>query len=157
MSKNKSAGILVYRINNKTSEPEFLLCYPGGKYYNNDNGTKKNDLNRWGIPKGKVDDNETIFNAAIREFTEETDYIIKSMIGYEDFIELKPCRYKSGKKVYAFAIELDLDILLMKSNLFNGVPEIVDYKYFNYELCKLKCHLSQLELIEQLREIKKWK
>lgn len=51
-----SAGIIIFR---KTQEgPKFLLLYHGGKY--------------WNFPKGKLEKEESSYNAALREIREET-------------------------------------------------------------------------------------
>ncbi|MBI4994923.1 NUDIX domain-containing protein, partial [Candidatus Peregrinibacteria bacterium] len=56
MVKEISAGIIIYR---KTSEGiKFLLLYHGGRY--------------WNFPKGKLDQGEKSFRAALREVKEET-------------------------------------------------------------------------------------
>ena len=56
MTKEVSAGIIIYR---KTKEgPKFLLLYLGGKY--------------WTFPKGKLEEGEKSFKAALREVWEET-------------------------------------------------------------------------------------
>ena len=56
MSKEISAGIIIYR---KTPEgPKFLLLYHGGGY--------------WNFPKGKLEEGERSFRAAVREVEEET-------------------------------------------------------------------------------------
>jgi len=51
-----SAGIIIFR---KTKDgPKFLLLYHGGKY--------------WNFPKGKLEEAESSYTAAIREIKEET-------------------------------------------------------------------------------------
>ena len=71
MSKKQSAGILVYQIGQnpfhinigekKTREDLYLLGHYGGPFFQN------KDLGTWTIPKGEVEDNEDIQDAAIRE------------------------------------------------------------------------------------------
>ena len=101
----KSAGILLYKKVNK--ELLFLLVHPGGPFW------KNKDLGSWSIPKGEFTDDEEPLNAAIREFEEETGTKVEG-----EFIELKPVKLKSGKLVYAFACEHDLDVNSIKSNEF---------------------------------------
>jgi len=61
-----SAGLLMYKINQ--GAPEVLLGHPGGPYYVDcDEGV-------WSIPKGQVEQDETLLEAAIREFSEETGW-----------------------------------------------------------------------------------
>ena len=57
-----SAGGLVYKKNNNIIY--FVLCY-------------KNKTNRWHLPKGTQEFNETICNTAIREVKEETGLEVK--------------------------------------------------------------------------------
>ncbi len=95
MSK-KSAGILLYRFNNK--EIEFFLVHPGGPFF------VKKDLGAWSIPKGEFDESENAFDAAIREFKEEVGIDLSGKA-----IMLSPIKQKSGKQVFTWAIEGDLD------------------------------------------------
>ena len=68
----KSSGILVYKKDNNIVK--VLLCHPGGPYWENTH------LHSWGIPKGELDKNEKVKEAAIREFKEETNLeIIKEL------------------------------------------------------------------------------
>src|SRR3954465_12617541 len=103
--KKKSAGILLYRIRNK--KMEVLLVHPGGPFW------KNKDEGAWTIPKGEADDNEDLLATAIREFEEETGTALKG-----SFIELTPVKQKSGKLVYAWAIEGDLNEKKISSNTF---------------------------------------
>src|ERR1700679_1046620 len=101
----QSAGILLYRFVNH--EPEFLLVHPGGPFW-----TKK-DAGAWSIPKGEFTEEEDALVAARREFKEET-----SMDIWGNFIPLEPVKQKSGKIIYAWAIEGDMDTNKIVSNTF---------------------------------------
>ena len=147
MSK-KSAGILLYRINNK--KLEVLLVHPGGPFW------KNKDEGAWSIPKGEFDDNEKPLDAALREMKEETGIIVKG-----DLIELTPVKQKSGKLVYAFAKEYDLDPSQIKSNEFEMewppksgkkkmFPEIDRAGWFDLEEARKKINQGQIGLIEEL-------
>jgi len=103
--KKQSAGILVYRFVN--DHCEVLLIHPGGPLW------KKRDRDAWSIPKGEFDDDENPFDAAIREFKEETGHDIDG-----DFREMEPVIQKGGKTVYAWAVEGDLDASDITSNTF---------------------------------------
>jgi len=101
----KSAGILLYQtIENELS---FFLAHPGGPFW------KNKDLGAWSIPKGEFTDEEEPLAAAIREFREETGILPEGK-----FRELSPVKLKSGKTIYAWALEYYLDPALIVSNEF---------------------------------------
>ena len=144
----KSAGVLLYRIRNKN--PEVLLVHPGGPFW------KNKDEGAWSIPKGEFDDNERPLDAAIREMKEETGVVLKG-----DFIELNPVKQKSGKLVYAFAKEHDLDPSQIKSNEFEMewppksgkkkmFPEIDKAEWFDIKTAKEKIIAAQKSFIDEL-------
>jgi predicted NUDIX family NTP pyrophosphohydrolase len=144
----KSAGILLYRFTDKLLE--VLLVHPGGPFW------AKKDSGAWSIPKGEFYDDEEPLTAAIREFMEETGMQIKG-----DFIPLTPIRQKSGKFVYAFALEHDLDSSKIKSNIFTlewppksgkqqEFPEIDKAEWFDVELGKKKINQYQAAFIKEL-------
>ena len=106
----KSAGLLVYRL--KKGLPEFFLVHPGGPFW------KNKDLGAWSIPKGELEANEEPLEAAKREFEEETGLQIKG-----EFAALEPVKQKSGKIVYAWAVESNPDATAVKSNLFEMISD----------------------------------
>jgi len=147
MSK-KSAGILLYRFTNKNLE--VLLVHPGGPFW------KNKDEGAWSVPKGEFEDDEEPLAAAIREMKEETGVTLKG-----DFIELTPIKQKSGKLVYAFAKEYDLDPSQIKSNEFEmewpprsgkkrSFPEIDKAEWFDIKTAKEKIIAAQWPLIDEL-------
>ena len=101
----KSAGILLYRI--QQNSIEVFLVHPGGPFWS------KKDDGAWSIPKGEFNENEEPLAAAKREFQEETGIKISG-----EFIQLSPVKQKSGKMVYAWAVEGDIDPEKIKSNHF---------------------------------------
>jgi predicted NUDIX family NTP pyrophosphohydrolase len=146
----KSAGLLLYRFNNTI---EFLIVHPGGPFW------AKKDLGAWSIPKGEFEDNESPLEAATREFEEEMGEKISG-----NFITLTPVKMKSGKTIYAFALEHDFDTSKIKSNSFTiewppksgkmqSFPEIDRGGWFNAETCKSKLNESQVQFIEELQKI----
>ncbi len=150
MSSNskKSAGILLYRLVNDTTE--VLLVHPGGPFWS------KKDLGAWSIPKGEFDDNEDPLGAAIREMEEETG--IKASGG---FIELTPLKQKSGKLVYAWALQKDIDPEKIKSNYFEiewppksgtkrSFPEIDKAAWYELDEAKKKIIEGQASFITEL-------
>src|SRR5262249_53014290 len=100
----QSAGILVFKLMH--GELEVLLAHPGGPYW------AKKDLGAWTIPKGEFE-TEAPLDAARREFAEEIGQAIDG-----EFRKLSPVRQASGKIVHAFAVEADIDVAKVKSNLF---------------------------------------
>ena len=92
----RSAGILLYRF--RDGELQVLLAHPGGPFW-----TRKDD-GAWTIPKGEIGDGEDPFEAAKREFAEETGLVLEG-----EFVALTPIKQKAGKTVLAWAIEGDCD------------------------------------------------
>lgn len=161
MSKNErhevSAGILIYRIID--NEIQVLLGKNGGPRW------KNKSVGAWNIPKGHVENNENIFDTAIREFIEETslELDIKS---FNDTIYLGYSRTKSGKTVHIWALEHDykpneykveISSSLIetewppKSGNMIKVPELSEAYYFKLTVAKRmifpyqKCFLEKLE------------
>ena len=145
---NQSAGILLYRkINNNL---QVFLVHPGGPFF------KNKDLGAWSIPKGEFLDDEESLIAAKREFEEETGQVIDG-----NFIPLSPVKLKSGKRVYAWAVEGDIDHKTIFSNLFEmewppksgkkqSFPEIDRAGWFEVDEAKLKINIAQAAFIEEL-------
>ena len=144
----QSAGILLYRKND--NHLQVFLVHPGGPFF------KNKDLGVWSIPKGEFLDDEDPFTAAKREFKEETGVDIEG-----NFIPLDPVILKSGKKVYAWAVEGDIDHATIFSNLFEiewppksgkrqSFPEIDRAGWFEMSEAKEKINAGQAGLIESL-------
>jgi predicted NUDIX family NTP pyrophosphohydrolase len=144
----KSAGILLYRIKNQVLE--VLLMHPGGPFWTN------KDAGAWSIPKGEIEENEASWDAAKREFEEETSVKISG-----EGIELMPVRQKSNKLVLAWAVRQDLDPASIKSNFFEiewppksgkmkSFPEMDKAGWFNLPEAKQKILEAQIPLIEEL-------
>lgn len=147
-----SAGILLYRITN--DQLQIFLIHPGGPFFRNkDNGT-------WSIPKGEyIDGEEEALTAAKREFEEETGQKIEGK-----FIPLDPIIQKGGKKVYAWAVEGDINHETIHSNLFEmewpprsgkkqTFPEVDKAGWFDIKTAKDRINVAQVELIENLIKI----
>jgi predicted NUDIX family NTP pyrophosphohydrolase len=146
----RSAGLVMFTL--KDNELKILLVHPGGPFF-----TKK-DNGYWGIPKGLIENNENILDAAIREFEEETG--IKP--GGE-YIPLGEIKQNSGKFVHAWAIEVKDDSLSnFKSNTFElewppgsgkkrNFPEVDKCAFFTLEEIEKKITPSQIPLINNLK------
>lgn len=143
----KSAGILLYKIKNKTIQ--VFLVHPGGPFW------QKKDLGAWSIPKGEFTDLEDALAAATREFKEETGVMLTG-----NFIPLKPVKQKAGKLIYAWAVQGDIDPESISSNTFEmewppksgklkQFPEIDRSGWFEPEEAK-KINTAQALLIEEL-------
>jgi predicted NUDIX family NTP pyrophosphohydrolase len=70
-----------------------LLVHPGGPYF------RRRDRGVWSVPKGLVEDGETLLEAAQREFAEELGFAANSL-SYEP---LGSIRQGGGKRVHAWA------------------------------------------------------
>ena len=132
---------------------EIFLVHPGGPFW------AKKDDGAWSIPKGEFEEGEEPLDAAKREFREETGLAAEG-----EFQPLEPVRQKSGKTVYAWAVQLDLNAALVKSNVFSmewprgsgksqEFPEIDRADWFNTQLARRKMLKGQLGLLDQLEQM----
>ncbi len=145
-----TAGILLYRMT--SGKPEVFLLHTGGPYY------AKKDEAAWTIPKGELDGDEDIFEAAKREFKEETSF--DAPVG--KYIELGAVK-RPGKIVYVWAVEGDLDVTKVKSNTClvewpprSGkqieIPECDRGEFFDLETAKKKLYGYLAPVIEKFEE-----
>jgi predicted NUDIX family NTP pyrophosphohydrolase len=145
---NQSAGILLYR--KKNNRIELFLVHPGGPFW------QKKDIGVWTIPKGEFADNEEAFEAAKREFEEETGISLSG-----NFIELTPVKQKAGKLIYAWALEGDVDAANISSNSFKiewppksgrykEFPEVDKAEWLSEEQAKEKINPAQARLVDEL-------
>ncbi len=145
-----SAGILVFRFHKRVLE--VLLVHPGGPFW------AKKDEHAWSIPKGEIETGEATFDAAIREFKEETGIEIRG-----NFFALDPVKQSGGKTVFAWAAEKDIDAEKIKSNNFEmewpphsgkheNFPEIDKASWFDIETAQKKIIKGQVNLLVQLSE-----
>ena len=143
----KSAGIILYRTQNKFLE--VFLVHSGGPFWTN------KDEGAWSIPKGEFEDEDPL-SAAKREFEEETGVKISGK-----FIELKPVKQKSGKLIYAWAVEGDIDPSKINSNEFEiewpphsgkmkSFPEIDKAAWFDLDGAAKKIIEGQLLFLKEL-------
>lgn len=150
MAKNQSAGLLLYRKYKNILE--VFLVHPGGPVW------KNKDESAWSIPKGEFDENEEPLQAAIREFLEETGIPVSG-----EFMELKPVIQKGGKKVYAWALEKNIDAATIQSNHFEmewpprsgkyqSFPEVDKGAWFTLDEATKKINVMQAALIEELQK-----
>ena len=147
----KSAGLLIYRF--RDNKPEVMLVHPGGPFWHN------KEESAWSIPKGEFDETEEPLAAAIREVQEETGLVVDG-----NFIELAPARQKSGKIIYAWAVEGNVDAAAIKSNSFSmewpprsgkeqSFPEVDRSGWFKLPVAREKILIGQLGFLEELKKI----
>ncbi|WP_121354947.1 NUDIX domain-containing protein [Flavisolibacter nicotianae] len=148
MTTRKSAGLLVYRKKNKAVE--VFLVHPGGPFW------KGKETGAWSIPKGEFNDSEEPLQAARREFREETGQEVTGQ-----FVELKTVQQKSGKLVYAWAVEGEVDHENIVSNTFRleypsksgkwiSIPEVDKAAWFSIADAKEKINPAQVALLDDL-------
>jgi predicted NUDIX family NTP pyrophosphohydrolase len=146
----RSAGILLHRRN--AGALEVLLVHPGGPMW------ARRDAGAWSIPKGEYTEGEDPEFAARREFEEELGS--SAPPGAAD--DLGEVRQKSGKVVHAWALEGDLDLERVSSNLVEiewpprsgkliEIPEVDRAAWFPLELAREKINPAQAELLDRLR------
>ncbi|PAM91638.1 NUDIX hydrolase [Flavobacterium sp. IR1] len=146
----QSAGILLYKFIDKTVY--FLLVHPGGPFW------KNKDLESWSIPKGEFIEGEDPLVAAQREFKEETGFELEAD---DDYIALEYVKLKSGKTIFARALEFDIDVTLVKSNAFEmewppksgtlqSFPEIDKAEWFQTADALKKINPAQADFIIQM-------
>jgi predicted NUDIX family NTP pyrophosphohydrolase len=148
MPKKQSAGLLVYR--KSKNKLEVFLAHPGGPFW------KNKDAGAWSIPKGEFEESEIPLIAAIREFKEETGKTIQGK-----FMRLNPIEQKSGKKVFAWAVEKNIDESDLVSNTFEmewpphsgkiqSFPEVDKCSWFFINDAKEKINTAQIAFLTEL-------
>jgi len=148
MSK-KSAGIIAY--SKKKGFLEVLLVHPAPSPY-----FKPGDNGWWSIPKGEFDDEDAL-SAGLREFIEEVGVDLT----FDEHIELTPVIQRSGKVVYAYAVEHEVDVTQFVSNTFTieypkgsgkyeEFPEVDKAEWFDAETAKKKLSRAQSAFIDEL-------
>ena len=146
----KSAGLLLFR--EVESRIEVLLVHPGGPFW------AGKDEGAWSIPKGEFEDGEEPLSAAMREFEEETGFAPNG-----DMIPLEPLRQPSGKLIFAWAMQYDLDPARVRSNTFTmewppksgryrEFPEVDRAAWFSVEEARVKISKGQAAFLAQLQE-----
>lgn len=148
---NVSAGLLLYR--RAPSGLEVFLAHPGGPFW------QRSDTGAWTIPKGAIDPGETAFDAARREFQEET-----GIVPAGPFLELGSVRQRGGKLVHAWAWEGDADPACTTSNAATiewprgsgrtlTFPEIDRCDWFTVLRAREKINVAQAELLDRLQSL----
>ena len=147
MARETSAGVLAYRW--RDGGPEFLLVHPGGPYW------ARKDEAAWSIPKGLVGEGEDAWAAARREFAEELGQPIDGAA-----VPLAPCPTPGGKLILAWLVEADLDVSVVRSNLFEmewpprsgrraSFPEVDRAAWFDADTGLWKLHKGQRPILAE--------
>jgi len=134
---------------------EVLLGHPGGPYW------ADRDAGAWSIPKGGVNPGEEHLDAAIREFKEETGFDTTG-----PFVSLGSVTQKSGKRVYAWAVEGECDPAQLVSNTTivewpprSGrrltVPELDRVQFFSLADARVAINPAQVALLDTLEDVQK--
>lgn len=143
-----SGGILAYKFAN--GKLMVMLAHPGGPFW------AKKDEAAWSIPKGLQEEEESILNTAKREFEEETGCKIVT-----DLLELGTIKQPSKKQITIFAVEMEIDVNKVKSNLFEmewppksgniqKFPENDRAQWFTIEEAKKKIFKGQIGFLDKL-------
>lgn len=146
----RTAGLLLFR--EASGSLEVLLVHPGGPFW------ARKDEGAWSIPKGLVDEGEELFDAAMREFNEETGGTAAG-----EPIALEPLRQKSGKVLHAWAMRGEFDPAALRSNTFftewppksgrqQEFPEVDRAAWFSMEEAGRKILKGQAALLRELQE-----
>jgi predicted NUDIX family NTP pyrophosphohydrolase len=152
MSSKRSAGILLYR--RRDGRIEVLLVHPGGPFWS------KKDDGAWFVPKGELEGDEEPLTAARREFQEE----LGSAPPEGEPLALGTVKNKSGKLIYAWALDGNLDTESVESNTFElewpprsgkmrEFPEVDRASFFSLEAAATKMHSAELPFLERLAEL----
>lgn len=142
-----SAGIVL------RSKGKYLLARPTGN-----TGTTKG----WGIPKGKVDSGETLLEAAMREFREETNLDLSQhpiiTVSAEPItsVSLKIGK-KQKKKVYAFFADDPAGTVAnfpfeCVSFTPSGKPELDAYEWVDLDEAIQRSIKSQKPIFQHIKE-----
>jgi predicted NUDIX family NTP pyrophosphohydrolase len=146
-----SAGILPYR--RREGGLEVFLVHPGGPFWRN------KDAGAWSIAKGEMNADEDAEAVARREFSEETGVSLAARLE-----PLGEIRQRGGKHVQAFAVEAELDVQAVKSNMFEiewppksgkmqSFPEIDRAGWFDLPAARDKLLASQRPFLDRLEAL----
>lgn len=142
-----SAGILLYR---RTPRPAVLLIHPGGPYW------ARRQVGAWQIPKGHVEPDEAVEDAARREVAEELGVAVIAPLA-----PLGTVRQAGGKSVSAFAAEQDVDTHAITSMTFElewpprsghrcSFPEVDAARWMPVAEARTMMLKSQLPLLDRI-------
>jgi len=145
-----SAGVLLFR---RTDGLEVLLGHMGGPFW------ARKDEGAWTIPKGEPSPGEDPWTTARREFAEELGVPVPA----GEPIPLGDVRQSGGKVVTAWALEGDLDVSSVSSNLVEMawpprsgrtlmVPELDRAAWFAPDEARRLVVTAQAAFVDRLEE-----
>ncbi len=136
MIREISAGIIIYRKTNQG--PKFLLLYHGKNY--------------WNFPKGKLDEGEKSFLAALREVREETGLKRSDLIFNDYFKMTNRYIFNSPQKQKVFKIVIFYLAETKKSEIKIS-DEHEGYAWFTYrEALKMIKHKNLKPILKKAYE-----
>jgi predicted NUDIX family NTP pyrophosphohydrolase len=144
-----SAGILLFR--QSPHGTQVLLGHMGGPFW------ARRDDHAWSIPKGEAEPDETLIQAAYREFSEELGLPVPT--GHAE--PLGDAKQSNGKIVTIWAVEGDLDVDEVSPGTFDlewprgsgrieQFPEIDRAAWFDLDTARIKLVKGQLTFIDRL-------
>jgi predicted NUDIX family NTP pyrophosphohydrolase len=147
-----SAGILPFRY--EAGALNVLLVHPGGPLW------ARRDSGAWSIPKGEHDPGEDPLEAALRELAEETG-ADASAVDRTALVALGAVTLRSGKRVAAWAAELDLDASAIASNTFTlewpprsgttrEFPEVDRAEWLALDAARARINPAQVVFLDRL-------
>ncbi len=142
-----SAGILLYR---RKPHPAVLLVHPGGPFW------ARRQVGAWQIPKGHVEPDEAVEDAARREVAEELGVTVAGPLA-----PLGMVKQAGGKSVSAFAAEQDVDTQRITSTTFEiewpprsgkrrAFPEVDAARWMPVAEARTMMLKSQLPLLDRI-------
>ena len=150
MAPRTSAGVLLFR---RSAGLEVLLGHMGGPFW------ARKDEGAWTIPKGEPSPGEDPWTTARREFAEELGVPVPA----GEPIPLGDVRQSGGKVVTAWALEGDLDVSSISSNLVEMawpprsgrtlmVPELDRAAWFAPDEARRLVVTAQAAFVDRLEE-----
>lgn len=147
----RTAGLLMFR--RRDNELQVFLCHPGGPVW------AGKHLESWTMPKGEYLNDETPFEAAQREFQEETGFF-----SHGPYFNLGERLQHSGKLLTAFAFEGDCEPATLVSNTCRiewppgshtsiEIPEIERGNWFSLQEARPLIRPGQIPFLDALSTV----
>ena len=130
-----------------TPSNKILIVHPTGAGY----------FSAWSLPKGKLDEGETVREAAIRECYEEAGLDVSSRAN--ELVDLGNFAYTKEKRYHLFTLkygeEIDVKQLNCMATFSDHGKEIVEVDKFQMttlDNCRMLLNPRQSRIIESVRE-----